>query len=89
MIKKKLMLLSIKIVSLERRVFTPINSRKIKNEEKIYRRTSSVVQNWCKTHSVKQVFSRSGKPTDNCFIVLKELTPSQFKTKLKGMKNFS
>ena len=25
----------------------------------------------------------------NCFIELKELTPSQFKTKLKNMKNFS
>lgn len=91
---------------------------------------SSAVQNWCKTHSVKQVFSRPGKPTDNCFIEsfnrvfrdeclnvnyftslseareiieswrldynenrpqkgLKELTPSQFKTKLKGMKNSS
>ncbi|MBQ0167324.1 MAG: transposase [Treponema sp.] len=29
---------------------------------------SSTVQNWCKAHAVKQVFSRPGKPTDNCFI---------------------
>lgn len=89
---------------------------------------SSAVQSWCIDHNVKQVFSRPGKPTDNCFIEsfnrifrdeclnenyfsslseakqiieswridynenrpqkgLKELTPSQFKTKLKGMKN--
>ena len=89
---------------------------------------SSAVQKWCKTHSVKQVFSRPGKPTDNCFIEsfnrvfrdeclnenyftslseakeiieswridynenrpqkgLKELTPSQFKSRLKNMKN--
>ena len=42
-----------------------------------------------KTHSVKQIFSRPGKTTDNCFIELKELTPYQFKTKLKSMKNSS
>lgn len=29
------------------------------------------------------------KTTKNCFIELKELTPSQFKTKLKGVKNSS
>jgi len=29
---------------------------------------SSAVQNWCKNHAVTQVFSRPGKPTDNCFI---------------------
>ena len=34
-------------------------------------------------------FSRPGKPTDNCFIKLKELTPSQFKPKHKGLKNSS
>lgn len=89
---------------------------------------SSAVQTWCIDHNVKQVFSRPGKPTDNCFIEsfnrifrdeclnenyfsslseakqiieswridynenrpqkgLKELTPSQLKSKLKGMKN--
>lgn len=89
---------------------------------------SSTVQLWCTEHNVKQVSSRPGKPTDNCFIEsfnrifrdeclnenyfsslseaeqiieswrkdynenrlqkgLKELTPSQFKSKLKGMKN--
>ena len=89
---------------------------------------SSAVQTWCIDHDVKQVFSRPGKPTDNCFIEsfnrifrdeclnenyfsslseakqiieswridynenrpqkgLKELTPNQFKFKLKGMKN--
>jgi len=89
---------------------------------------SSDVQKWCKNHNVKQIFSRPGKPTDNCFIEsfnrvfrdeclnenyftslseakqiieswridynenrpqkgLKELTPSQFKLILKGMKN--
>lgn len=87
---------------------------------------SAAVQIWCKGHNVKQVFSRPGKPTDNCFIEsfnrifrdeclnqnyfsslseakqiieawrldynenrpqkrLKELTPSQFKSKLNGM----
>ena len=30
---------------------------------------------------LKQVFFRPRKPADNCFIELKELTPSQFKTK--------
>ena len=89
---------------------------------------SSAVQTWCKNHAVTQVFSRPGKPTDNCFIEsfnrifrdeclnenyftslseakviieswridynenrpqkgLKELTPSQFKSKLKYKKN--
>ena len=89
---------------------------------------SSAVQSWCRNHAVTQVFSRPGKPTDNCFIEsfnrtfrdeclnenyftslseakeiieswridynenrpqkgLKELTPSQFKVRLKGMKN--
>lgn len=27
---------------------------------------SSVVQTWCIDHDVKEVFSRPGKPTDNC-----------------------
>ncbi len=26
------------------------------------------VQKWCKNHSVKQIFPRPGKPTDNYFI---------------------
>ena len=29
---------------------------------------SFAVQQWCKNHEVTQVFSRPGKPTDNCFI---------------------
>lgn len=29
---------------------------------------NSAVQKWCKNHRVNQVFSRPGKPTDNCFI---------------------
>ena len=89
---------------------------------------SFAVQQWCKNHEVTQVFSRPGKPTDNCFIEsfnrvfreeclnenyfeslseakeiieswridynekrpqkgLKELTPSQFKSKLKSTRN--
>lgn len=89
---------------------------------------SSAVQKWCKNHNFKQIFSRPGKPTDNCFIEsfnrvfrdeclnenyfsslseakqiveswrldynetrpqkgLKELTPNQFKTKLKNKKD--
>lgn len=34
-------------------------------------------------------FFRPGKPTKNCFIELKVLTPSQFKPKHKGLKNSS
>ncbi len=29
---------------------------------------STAVQKWCKNHNVRQIFSRPGKPTDNCFI---------------------
>ena len=29
---------------------------------------SFVVQSWCKNHEVTQIFSRPGKPTDNCFV---------------------
>ena len=34
-------------------------------------------------------FFHPGKPTKNCFIELKVLTPSQFKPKHKGLKNSS
>lgn len=29
---------------------------------------SNAVQQWCKNHEVTQIFSRPGKPTDNCFV---------------------